>query len=111
MGDVRRGKTDAIGEGEGPLDINAARSTPHGIEPVGARRMIHEPGPRLSSDSMGRLDVTSDHRQSEAPDLGCGREVLRAEEHRRDVHERSRAVRGRFMAWARSLRGVGYTEL
>eukprot|EP00966_Prymnesium_polylepis_P075598 1753084-Prymnesium_polylepis.1 len=75
MDDVRLGETDAIGEGKVLLDMTAARSTPHGIEPVRARRRRQEQEPRLSSDSLVRLDTTSDHRQGETPDLGCGREV------------------------------------
>eukprot|EP00966_Prymnesium_polylepis_P169088 3909715-Prymnesium_polylepis.1 len=63
MDDVRRGETDAIGEGEALLDMTAARSTPHGIEPVGARRRRQEQEPRLSSDSLDLFDATSDHRQ------------------------------------------------
>ena len=37
MDDVRLGETDAIGEGEVLLDMTAARSTPHGIEPLWER--------------------------------------------------------------------------
>ena len=103
MDDVRRGETGAIGESEVLLDMTAARSTPHGIEPVGARHRRQEQEPRLSADSRDRLDATSDHRQGEPPDLGCGREVQRTEEHRRAGHEHSRAVLARLMAWARSL--------
>ena len=59
MDDVRLGETDAIGEGEVLLDMTAARSTLHGIEPLGARRRRQEQEPRLSSDSLVRLDATS----------------------------------------------------
>ena len=105
------GTTDTIGGDELPLDMTAARPTPLGIAPVGARRVRQERELRSSPDSIDLSPTTSDQHQGDALDRGCGCEARRDEERRRVEHERSRAVRARCVAWARSLRGVRNTEL